>query len=79
VPLGNTSRVTGTRTRSCLRSNTDPGLNAHVHAAIAKHSRRGWRLDKGDRSSKIDAVIALAMAIDRHAYQPEPVELLGWL
>jgi phage terminase large subunit-like protein len=57
----------------------DPELNAHVHAAVAKQSRRGWRLEKADRASKIDAVIALAMAVDRHAYQPEPVELLGWL
>jgi phage terminase large subunit-like protein len=57
----------------------DPDLNAHVHAAVARHSRRGWRLEKPDRSTNIDAVIALAMAIDRHAYQPQPVELLGWL
>jgi phage terminase large subunit-like protein len=57
----------------------DPELNAHVHAAVAKHSRRGWRLDKADRSSKIDAVVALAMAVDRQAYRPEPVELVGWL
>jgi phage terminase large subunit-like protein len=57
----------------------DPELNAHVHAAVAKHSRRGWRLDKADRASKIDAVIALAMAVDRHAYQPEPVQVVGWL
>ncbi|MBA2259642.1 MAG: hypothetical protein H0W18_12165, partial [Acidobacteria bacterium] len=57
----------------------DPDLNSHVHAAIARHSRRGWRLDKPDRSTKIDAVIALAMAIDRHAYQPEPAVLHGWV
>jgi phage terminase large subunit-like protein len=49
----------------------DDELNAHVHAAVARHSRRGWRLDKADRSSKIDAVVALAMAVDRHAYQSE--------
>jgi phage terminase large subunit-like protein len=57
----------------------DPELNEHVHAAIAKHSRRGWRLDKPDRASKIDAVVALAMAVERHAYQPEPVKVVGWL
>ena len=45
----------------------DPDLNAHVHAAIARRSRRAWRLDKADRSSKIDAVVALAMAVDRHS------------
>ena len=57
----------------------DPELNAHVHAAVAKHSRRGWRLEKADRASKIDAVVALAMAVERHAFKPEPVELVGWL
>jgi phage terminase large subunit-like protein len=57
----------------------DPELNAHVHAAVARHSRRGWRLDKVDRSSKIDAVVALAMAGERQAFKPEPVELVGWL
>jgi hypothetical protein len=57
----------------------DPELNAHVHAAVAKHSRRGWRLDKADRASKIDALVTLAMAVDRHAYQPQPVEVVGWL
>jgi hypothetical protein len=51
----------------------DPELNAHVHAAIARHSRRGGR------SAKIDAVVALAMAVDRQAFRPEPVELVGWL
>jgi phage terminase large subunit-like protein len=57
----------------------DPELNAHVHAAVAKHTRRGWRLERPDRSSKIDAVVALAMAVDRHAYKPEPVALVGWI
>jgi phage terminase large subunit-like protein len=57
----------------------DPDLNAHVHAAIARHSRRGWRLDKADRGSNIDAVVALAMAVERQADKPEPVRLLGWL
>jgi phage terminase large subunit-like protein len=58
----------------------DPELNAHVHAAVARHSRRGWRLDKADRSSKIDAVVALAMEVERQAFKRrEPVELVGWL
>ena len=48
----------------------DPDLNRHVHAAVARHSRRGWRLDKPDRSTNIDAAVALAMAVERHAYQP---------
>jgi phage terminase large subunit-like protein len=57
----------------------DPQLNAHVHAAVARHSRRGWRLERPDRTTNIDAAVALAMALDRHAYQLQPVELLGWL
>jgi phage terminase large subunit-like protein len=56
-----------------------PALNAHVHAANARQSRRGWRLDKADRADKIDAVVALAMALDRAQHPPEPVHLLGWL
>jgi phage terminase large subunit-like protein len=56
----------------------DPDL-AHVHAAAARHSRRGWRLDKPDRSSNIDAAVALAMSVEAHSLQPEPVEVIGWL
>jgi phage terminase large subunit-like protein len=57
----------------------DPELNAHVHAAVAKHTRRGWRLDRPSRGEKIDACIALAMAVDVHAQQPQPVQVVGWL
>jgi hypothetical protein len=39
----------------------DAELNAHVHAAIARHGRRGWRLDKADRADKIDGVVALCI------------------
>jgi hypothetical protein len=39
-------------------------LRAHAHAAIARHSRRGWRIDKAQRSDNIDAVIAMCMALD---------------
>jgi hypothetical protein len=45
----------------------------------AHRSHRGWRLDKPDPRTNIDAAIALAMATQAHAYQPQPVELLGWL
>jgi phage terminase large subunit-like protein len=54
----------------------DPQLNRHVAAAVARHGRR---LDKAARADKIDAVVALAMALDRLENQPEPVRLLGWL
>lgn len=57
----------------------DPSLNLHVHAAVSRHTRRGWRLEKPDRSTNIDAAVALAMAVDAHAQQSPPVEMLGWL
>jgi phage terminase large subunit-like protein len=57
----------------------DPRLNAHVASAVARHGRRGWRLDKANRSDNIDGAVALAMAIDRAANRPEPTRLIGWL
>jgi hypothetical protein len=57
----------------------DPELARHVSDAIARHSRRGWRIDKPNPRANIDAVIALAMAVEGAEQKPEPVELLGWL
>ncbi|MDP9377270.1 MAG: terminase large subunit [Actinomycetota bacterium] len=57
----------------------DPQLNEHAFRAIARHSRRGWRIDKTNRSDQIDAVIAMCMAVERAEHQPEPVRFLGWL
>jgi phage terminase large subunit-like protein len=57
----------------------DPSLNRHVASAIDKDSPRGWRVDKAHRTAQIDAVVALAMAIERAEQRPEPVQLLGWL
>jgi hypothetical protein len=51
----------------------------HAACAIARHSRRGWRLDKSQRSDNIDALIALCMALEAAENQPQPVELLAWL
>jgi hypothetical protein len=47
--------------------------------AIARHSRRGWQIDNPNPRANIDAIIALAMALERAEHKPEPVELLGWL
>lgn len=58
---------------------TTPKLNAHVAAAIAKHSRRGGRLDKAARADKIDGVVALAMAVERAEHRTAPARLLGWI
>jgi hypothetical protein len=57
----------------------DPKLARHAADTIARHSRRGWRVDKPSARTHIDAIIALAMALDSAETQPEPVRLLGWL
>jgi len=54
-------------------------LAQHAADAVARHSRRGWRLDKAERSANVDAVVALAMAVERAEAKPEPVRVLGWL
>jgi phage terminase large subunit-like protein len=57
----------------------DPDLNRHVASAVAKDTARGWRLDKSARAAQIDAVIALAMAVERAETPTQKVELLGWV
>ena len=57
----------------------DPELAKHAADAIAKHSRRGWRIDKPTKRTHIDGLIALMMAIDRVENQPAPVQVIGWL
>jgi phage terminase large subunit-like protein len=54
-------------------------LTQHAANTVAKHSRRGWRIDKPDDRTPNDAIIALAMAVDSAENRPEPVRLLGWL
>jgi hypothetical protein len=57
----------------------DRELARHAADSIARHSRRGWRIDKPNQRANIDAIIALAMAVERAEFQPEPARLLGWL
>ena len=57
----------------------DPQLNAHVATAVARHGRRGWRIDKTNRSDKIDGAISLCMALDRLENRPAPAQVIGWL
>ncbi len=54
-------------------------LRAQVANTIARHSRRGWRLDKPSLDTPNDAVIALCMALEALENQPEPVQVVGWL
>jgi phage terminase large subunit-like protein len=56
-----------------------PELAQHAAGAVAKQSRRGWRIDKPNARVHIDGVIALCMACDRHANQPAPAQLIGWI
>ena len=63
-----------------LRHPGDSDLDRHLAGAVAKATGRGWRLDKSERSAQIDAVVALAMAVERaQAPQAAPVQLLGWI
>jgi phage terminase large subunit-like protein len=59
----------------------DARLDAHVHAAISRTSRRGWRIDRPSKGPghQIDGVMALLMALDRAEHIEPPVQLLGWL
>lgn len=57
----------------------DPQLDRQVAAAVARATGRGWRLDKAARDSQIDAVVALAMAVERAGYVEPESELVGWL
>lgn len=57
-----------------------PDLNRHVAEAIAKQTGRGWRLEQSAHDAQIDAVVALAMAVERaDRPAPEPTRLIGWL
>jgi phage terminase large subunit-like protein len=58
----------------------DPKLNEHVAAAVARHGRRGWRIDQAERGANIDGLIALVMAHEgRTAPEPPATTVLGWL
>jgi Phage Terminase len=57
----------------------DPQLARHAANAIQRHTRRGWRLDKPDRTSPIDAMVCAAMIVHRLEAKPEPVRLIGWV
>ena len=55
-------------------------LAEHAASAIARHGRRGWRIDSptASRRTNIDGVIALCMALDRLEQQPAGLEVIGW-
>jgi phage terminase large subunit-like protein len=56
-----------------------PELAQHAAGAIAKHSRRGWRIDRPNPRVEIDGISALMMALDRLETRPADVQLVGWI
>jgi phage terminase large subunit-like protein len=56
-----------------------PELRQHAANAVARHSRRGWRLDSPGRDTNIDALVALCVALDHAEQQPDEARLLGWV
>lgn len=57
----------------------DAALTRHASNAVQRHTRRGWRIEKPDRHSPVDAMVALAMLLERIEEKPEPVRLLRWV
>jgi len=64
---------------STSRQRSARRLAQHAAGAIAKHSRRGWRIDRPNSRVEIDGISALVMALDRLENRPADVQLLGWL
>jgi len=62
-----------------LRVPDDPELAQHAADAVQRHSRRGWRLETPARGVCVDAIIALAMAVDRAQHRQPETQLVGWL
>ena len=55
-----------------LTHRDDPALNAHVRQAFTRDTPRGWRLDKTKSRDNIDAVVALAMAVEGRRARHRP-------
>lgn len=56
----------------------DPLFTDQVLSAAQRATDQGWRLSKGKSKRKIDAVIALAMAVDRATRKVEPAPSPGF-
>ena len=54
-------------------------LRRHAAHAVARHSRRGWRLDKSERADNIDGIVALCMALDRATHREPEAALVAWV
>lgn len=58
--------------RGELRHDGDDAFATHVLNAIPRYNERGFTLQKGKSRGRIDAVIALALAVDRARQPAEP-------
>jgi phage terminase large subunit-like protein len=54
-------------------------LTKQAADTIARHGRRGWRVDKPTRETHIDAIIAICMALERAEEPPPTLRVVGWL
>jgi phage terminase large subunit-like protein len=57
----------------------DEKLNEHVAAAVARHGRRGWRIDQAERGANIDGVVALVMAYEAATAPEAPPTEVMWV
>lgn len=58
----------------------DPTLAQHAANAVARHGRRGWRIDRPSRTAgdNIDTIVALAMAVDRAEHRSGDLQVVGY-
>ena len=61
-----------------LAHNGDPVFTDQVLSAAQRSTDMGWRLSKGKSKRKIDAAIALAMAVDRATRRTEIIQQPGF-
>jgi phage terminase large subunit-like protein len=61
-----------------IAHNGDPVFADQVLSAAQRSTDMGWRLSKGKSKRKIDAAIALAMAVDRATRRAESVQQPGF-
>ncbi len=52
-------------------------LRTHASLTIARHNRRGWRVDRAKREHPNDLIVALAMPLAARGEAAEPVELVA--
>ncbi len=78
IPASQRLHAAITERRITLPDNRE--LARHAADTIARHSRRGWRVDKPTKETNIDAIVALCMALERAEQPPGAApKLIGWI